>query len=1573
MSKMSDRIANLTPEQRALLEKRMRAAAPRSPGGMPIAILGMGCRLPGGVSDPEGYWRLLVEGVDAVSEVPADRWDNARLHDPDPDSAGHISSRWGGFVRDVDRFDAAYFGISPREAVRMDPQQRMLLEVAVDALEDAGIATDRLAGSETGVFVGAHGHASDYLWLQYTDPASMDAFAGTGTAHNLFAGRLSYVFDLHGPAVVVDTACSSSLAAVHLAVQSLRSGESSLALAGGVNLILGPHFSIAASRMHMLAPDGRCKAFDQRADGFVRSEGCGLVVLKRLADAITDGDPIRAVIRGSAMNQDGHTNGITAPSGLAQRAVIERALRDAGVDGRAVGYVETHGTGTSLGDPIEVEALAATVGRADAGAGSCFLGSTKTNIGHLEGAAGVAGLMKAVLVLQHRSIPRNLHFTGLNPHISLGGTRLAIPHEPQEWPTNGTARVAGVSSFGWSGTNTHLVVEEAPQRAPADVDEDRACVLAVSARSQAALLALVERYRQLLPQLGAGQLRAMCATSALRRAAHEHRVAVVGRDGTALAARLAEVAAAPVPRAQPAAPRVAFVFPGQGSQWIGMGRQLLATEPVFGAAIERCDMAIQAEAQWSLGAVLAGDRSFDDIGVLQPTLFAMQVALAALWQSWGIVPEAVVGHSMGEVAAAHVAGALSLEDAVRIICRRSGLLRRIAGHGAMTLVELPREEAQAACAAVADRVSVAVSNGPRSTVLSGEVDALASIAAELTARGVYCRPVKVDVASHSPQVEVLREDLLRELASVRPLAAQVPLYSTVDGRRIEGSGLDARYWLRNLREPVRFHDAVGLLLADGFDAFVEISPHPVLMPAVDDAIAEHGADAVTIASTRRDGDERHDMLEGLARLFARGAAPQWRALWPGSPSPTPLPAYPWQRERFWVELSDAVPDTSWRARGGIATGDDDPRRWLFTPTWVPSARPAPAIAAAPGAWLLFADRGGVAPALAAELEKRGQAVWCVCGGDAFVPLGERSFAVRGGEGADLEAVLRDIEHAGLPLAGIVHLCNLDAPSRLDELDELEAFQVAACNAAANIVRTIAGGEGRRAPRLTFVTAGAQPAGGRAPVPAQAPVWGLGRVIAEEHPECWGASIDLAPQDAPAAAVARLVPELLDPQPEDGIAFTDDGTRCVLRLQPFTAGGAVAFGCSPEASYLVTGGLGGVGLESARWLAGRGARHLLLAGRKGLPPRASWDESHDPATRQQIDAVRALESLGAQVHAISLDVTDEQAVREVLQGGPGSRWPAVRGILHAAAVADDCLIDRLTESSLRKVLSPKLRGSAVLARAIAQHPVDFLVLYSSLGSLLGQPGQASYAAANAFMDALAGQLRMRGVRALAVNWGAWQGLGLAQTGGARRTIEELERRGIRGFTAHEGTRALGWLLEGGAVTAAVAPADWTKFADVASRTRVPSMVFDLARRDVPAASPPQAAVRTALERLDPAQRLSHLVGHLRTQLAEVLRLPEERIEPEAPMGTLGLESLTALEFRKRLESSLGTRLSATIVWNYPTAVAMAKFLLSRLFGAEVQAAAPPAGAAAPAAVAAAVDEMSDEDAIRALVGDAGEVR
>ena len=1153
MSKVSERIANLTPEQRALLEKRMRATAPRPQASQPIAILGMGCRLPGGVEDPDAYWRLLMDGVDAITEVPADRWDNARLHDPDPESAGRISSRWGGFVRDVDRFDAAYFGISPREAVRMDPQQRLLLEVAVDALEDAGIATDRLGGSDTGVFVGAHGHASDYLWLQYTDPTSIDAFTGTGTAHNLFAGRLSYIFDLHGPSIVVDTACSSSLVAVHLAVQSLRSGESSLALAAGVNLILGPHFSIAASRMHMLAPDGRCKAFDQRADGFVRSEGCGVVVLKRLADALADGDPIRAVIRGSAMNQDGHTNGITAPNGLAQRAVIERALRDAGVEGGAIGYVEAHGTGTSLGDPIEVEALAATVGRGGTDVSPCWVGSVKTNIGHLEGAAGVAGLIKAVLVLQHREIPRNLHFTGLNPHIATAGTRIVFPAQQQSWSDAPRGRLAAVSSFGWSGTNTHIVLEEAPAKAAiaaAAGSAAQASILPLSARSPAALRELMHRHRARITTAAPGEVQGLCCTAALRRTHHDHRVALVAADRDGFIAAIDGTMAGSSPRRSVERRRTVFVFPGQGSQWLGMGRGLLQSEPEFRKALERCDAAIRTEAGWSLLEELHGDQASTDIGVLQPTLFAVQVALAALWRSWGIEPEAVVGHSMGEVAAAHVAGILDLAAATRVICRRSALLRRVAGRGAMALVELPLAEAREACGTHVDRIAVAVSNGPRASVLSGDPQALDEVVARLGARGVFCRLVKVDVASHSPQVDELREDLLSALAGMETREGDIPFYSTVSAEVRRGGELGPDYWVRNLRDPVRFYDAVRLLLAAQFDAFVEISPHPILVPPVEDAIAEAGADALGIASLRRDQPERTELLQGLARLYERGAQVDWTRLWPERAPVTVLPTYPWQRERYWLDDLKPSGDFSWRSGSASVPGDvnEDTRRWLFVPEWRRREAVVRAPALEAGAWLVFADSTGRGAEIAARLAGAGRDAWTVVPGDAFAATGARSFSLRPGERDDYDKLLAAMMHSGVRVAGVVHCWNVDAPANDADVEALQEFQVAGCASVCFLIQALVAHDLARPPRIKIVTQGAQSPDGRSTTLAQTPVWGLGRVIAEEHPEFWGGLVDLDPRASGAAAAEFVVRELGTDDVEDGIAQSG-GERYVLAPGP----------------------------------------------------------------------------------------------------------------------------------------------------------------------------------------------------------------------------------------------------------------------------------------------------------------------------------------------------------------------------------------------------------------------------------------
>ena len=631
----------------------------------------MSCRFPGGADTPEVFWELLKNGFDAVSEVPADRWDAAALYDRDPSAAEEMTTRWGAFLDRLDQFDATFFGISPREAAQMDPQQRLLLEVASEALEEGGLALERLAGSRTGVFIGVHSLSSDYCWLQLSDRARIDAYTSTGTAHSIIPNRLSYLFDLQGPSLAVDTACSSSLVAVHLACQSLRSKESNLVIAGGVNLILAPEMTIAFSKLGMMASDGRCKVFDSRADGFVRGEGCGVVVLKRLVDAQTDGDPILAVVRGTAVNQDGRTNGLTAPNGLSQQAVVRQALENGGVDPREIDYVEAHGTGTALGDPIEVEALAAVLGERSQDR-YCALGSVKTNIGHLEAAAGIAGLIKVVLAMQNETIPPHLHFSAINPHIALEKTPFKIFRAGAPWPKNaGRTRYAGVSSFGFGGTNAHVVLEESPR--PADETRrendasDRACLLPISARSAVALQSLARSYEKFLAaEEPISALRYICYTAGVRRTHHDYRMFLTGRSRAEMARHLRRLrheddhptfsaSSKPDDRER----GLAFVFSGQGPQWFGMGRELLAEEPLFRAALEKCDALLRQYSNWSLLQELAADESksrLDRTEIAQPAIFALQVGLVALWRSWGIVPDLMIGHSVGEVAAAHLPG-----------------------------------------------------------------------------------------------------------------------------------------------------------------------------------------------------------------------------------------------------------------------------------------------------------------------------------------------------------------------------------------------------------------------------------------------------------------------------------------------------------------------------------------------------------------------------------------------------------------------------------------------------------------------------------------------------------------------------------------------------------------------------------------------------------------------------------------------------------------------------------------------------------------------------------------------------
>ncbi|WP_375772899.1 acyltransferase domain-containing protein [Archangium gephyra] len=895
----------------------------------PIAVVGVACRFPGDATTPERYWQNLAAGRDAVSEVPPSRWDNATWFDPDPEAPAKTYSRHGGFLGAIDQFDAPFFGIAPRDARSMDPQHRLVLECVWEAFERAGIPPASQAGSRTGVFVGLA--TTDYGWLLQDSKgaAALDAYFLTGVAPSFIAGRTAHVFGFEGPAVSIDTACSSSLVAIHLACNSLRSGETDVSIAAGANLLLAPMPQVMMSKVRVLSASGRCRAFDATADGFVRGEGVGVAVLKRLSDAVAAGDPVLAVIRGTAVNQDGATNGLTVPSKKAQEKVIRAALDNARMNPHDVTYVEAHGTGTSLGDPIELRALGDVYGKDRPREFPLYVGSVKTNFGHTEAAAGIAGFIKVVLALGNEGIPPHLHFQRPNPHLDWSRLGIQIPTSMVPW--GNARRVAGVSAFGASGTNAHVIVEAPPVRestpetAPAPASR-RAELVVLSARSPAAVSALAQSLGGQVESGPAVPLADLAASAAGCRSHHEHRLAAVAETPAELAAVLADMAR-DVPRTEGARgradadtrPRIAFVFPGQGSQWLGMGRELLAQEPVFRAAVERCAEAFAPHVDWALLDVLDGRTEAERIDIVQPALFAMSVGLAALWRSWGISPDAVVGHSMGEVAAAHVAGALSLEDAARIICHRSRLLRTVSGQGSMAVVELGMEAAQARLQSRSALLSIAAHNGPHSTVIAGETAALEALLRELEAEAVFCRRVQVDVASHSPQMEALRAPLMAGLTGLKPRPGTTPLYSTVTQQVLAGGELDAAYWARNLRDPVLLAPMIDRLLDDGHTLFLELSPHPVLLPILEESLARRGGRATVVGSLRREKSARRMLLQSLGELYVRGAPVQFPALYP-KPRRLPLPTYPFQRERYWFDAGSRRERRVEAAGGLLGTG-----------------------------------------------------------------------------------------------------------------------------------------------------------------------------------------------------------------------------------------------------------------------------------------------------------------------------------------------------------------------------------------------------------------------------------------------------------------------------------------------------------------------------------------------------------------------------------------------------------------------------------------------------------------------------
>ena len=876
----------------------------------PIAIIGMGCRFPGGVDSPESYWALMRDGINAITDVPADRWDMDALYSADRTQPGKTYVRRGGFLRDIDKFDPAFFGISPREAAHIDPQQRLLLEVAYEALEASGEPLERLRGSLTGVFVGLFIH--DYAHIQLVERELIDAYTGTGTAMSIAANRVSYLFDLRGPSMAVDTACSSSLVALHLACESLRNGESHMALAGGVNAILRPEMTVAMSKASMLSPDGHCHTFDASANGYVRAEGAGMVVLKRLSDAVRDGNSIRAIIRATAVNQDGRTKGISVPNGEAQEALTREACLRAGITPAQIQYVEAHGTGTPVGDPIEANALGNVLSEGRPEDKPCVIGSVKSNMGHTESASGVAGLIKVVLCLENRQIPPNLHFHTANPKIDFTQLRMRVPLRLEPWPETQGPRLACLNSFGFGGTNAHAVLEEAPTRVAerSTVPMGSPFLLPLSAHGATALRSSAQRLRDYLAseENRDTPLADILYTAAVRRTHHQERLALVARDRAELIDQLdahlagnsrAYVAVGTSNPENPTHP--AFLFTGMGPQWWAMGRQLLAEEPVFREAVEECDRLLGKLTDWSLLAELTRDEEESRIHetyIAQPAIFAVQVGLSRLLASWGVRPIAIAGHSVGEAAAAHVAGILSLADAVKVIYHRSRLQHRTAGQGRMLAVGMSEKEAREAIAEHERLVSVAAINSPTSLTLAGDAAVLERLQRELESRQVFARFLNVPVPYHSPAMEPLREELLASLKDISPRPAELPFYSTALGRRLEGPELDAQYWWQNVRAPVLFAQALEGLLEDEHQTFVEVGPHPVLSRSVQEVL--NGRQGAVLPTLRRQTDERLSMWGTLGELYTRGYPVDWARLYARRPLAL-LPSYPWQRERYWDE------------------------------------------------------------------------------------------------------------------------------------------------------------------------------------------------------------------------------------------------------------------------------------------------------------------------------------------------------------------------------------------------------------------------------------------------------------------------------------------------------------------------------------------------------------------------------------------------------------------------------------------------------------------------------------------------
>ncbi|MDB4222561.1 SDR family NAD(P)-dependent oxidoreductase [Granulosicoccus sp.] len=1795
MSNASDEEAGaLTLEQANAEIERLReqlAAMDDTPAARePIAVVGMGCRYPGDVRTPEEFWELLQSGRDVLRKIPKERWDVDAYYDPEAPVPGKMYVKHGHFLDNIDQFDPQFFGLSPREADSLDPQQRLVMEISWETLEHAGIAPSSLKGGKTGVFVGQYWDDYSMQRIYGNDIREIDRYAQLSGLRGLTAGRICHILDSHGPAIQLDTACSSSSLAVHLACQSLRLGESDLALAGGVSLVLAPEHLIGICQMQALSPDGRCKTFDATADGFGQGEGCGMVALKRLSDAKADGDNILAVIQGSAVNHDGQARTVTTPSGPAQRMMLQEALDDAGLKANQIDYVETHGTGTPLGDPIEVMAIARVLceGRTK----PLYLGSVKTNVGHLDSAAGIVGLMKVVLSLQNDTIPSHLNCENPNRHIPWKDWPLVIPTENTPW--QGEERFAGISAFGMSGTNVHLIVGQAPGSQTAlDVAKNSAVqatthspantlpsehLLTLSAQSPAALPDLAERYAALLrDDLPEGDLQGLCFSAATGRSHFAHRATFAACDAGTLTQSLTEFANGQKPVGTcigsigRRAPKLAFLFTGQGAQHVGMGKELYETSATFRLWIDRCAELLEQHIDRPLPEFLWTGETLHQTEFTQPALFAIEYSLAKVFEEWGVMPDLLLGHSIGEYAAACIAGVFSLEEGIRLVAARGRLMQSLPSGGQMVSVATDEATVREAIGASAD-ISVAAVNGPRSIVVSGDGDAVSKVVEQLHLQDIKTTALKVSHAFHSPLMDPILEEFRAVAATVNFSAPNKTLISNVTGEPWGDEQLSPDYWVEHLRGAVRFADGIAYAQSKKFQTFIEIGPRPTLLGL---GRASVEADYGTWLPGLKAKGEWNTLLNTVAELYVRGVEIDWQEFYPKGLSKIQLPNYPWRYRRCWTDVvttgvngqrlhplvhrrienaSSSYIFESTLSNSSPAYLDDHrvfgnvvfPASAFFemamvvartvleqdevaltnvsigralmlsevpatvqmvaTPNadrfdfeissrstdasnaeWVSHTKgtlerrlPSPAASIDIQATLSGFGEAVDISELTARFEARGLeyfprfraiaeiylataesdsefgsafarielpaeailpgdsyrihpvitdasfriaeamfpdedveqihlpfgisgfscesaasgTVWVKASGrqqnqtrvvnlELFNENGERIATVenltlrsvpvfslqramtrpraskdvlnewlyefvweesedgpvvdktvaagdwlllsdKGGTGAELVRLMQGQGHCvrvatdaaavhtliesneAQSLTGIVHLWGMDA---------CEAEPDAALLASLDVVQLLS--RASITAKHWLVTQGAQAVAADDVVsPWQTCFWGFGRTLQVEHPGQLGACIDLSmgvdSSDADANSgrgsldLELLAFELCHSSIDTEIAFRN-GSRRVARLArpaPMDEP-AAALELDATASYLVTGGVGALGLQIAQFLASSGAKHLLLTGRSGV------------STDDQRTVLHALEDAGVTVDVVAADIGNADDVARVL-----SMAPRLRGIVHAAGVLDDGMLMQQTAERFQKVASPKVNGAWQLHSQTLELSLDFFVMFSSVASVIGSPGQSNYASANAFMDGLAHYRKSRGLPATAINWGPWADVGMASS---EVVLRRLMHDGWQPMTTSQGCDFITHLLSARELPqAAVIPVEWGTFVQRIQGASDWSTLKHLIPAD--GSSPLNASAAESAAQLVkdasadgpvPNGRVDLVCSYLLERIAQTLRVPAADLDEFANLSALGIDSLTAVELRSWVQGDLKAELAVEQMFTTPS--------------------------------------------------------